>query len=196
MKKLSIAKVLLFLVVMALTTSVADQVISNIKLNSLVSTVQTTEELMLNYIDQVSLKKGDSGPGCLSVGTIVPREYCGLQINEFVKNELDAKASQLSTDLAVQKYSLEKVSLFPFGNEFSEPIYRYGLHLDSWNKYLEYVQECEDYACYWKVLTDPNAISSSFKIAGLAFRESVPIIDFKRNESKIEKLFNQNSDAN
>jgi hypothetical protein len=115
--------------------------------------------------------------------------YCGSEINDWVSNKVNSNSRQSRIDLEVETFKANEIKLILFGNEFKTVIDKYSDHVNAWTDYLERLESCSDYNCYYSEVNKPNDISTTFRIAEIAFRSAIPLIDLFRSTSRIDAIF-------
>ncbi|CAN2175104.1 hypothetical protein MCEMRE26_00147 [Candidatus Nanopelagicaceae bacterium] len=165
----------------------ANNIFSNYHLKSVLSLVKNSEDAMSSFNNSMTLTK--TSDNCVRAGKRIGRVYCGLELNEWVTSKLAPSSEKLKTELEWQSYSLSTVEPFPFGGEFAEPIARYRDHMKAWIKQLSALENCETVSCASKALDERSEISSTFRIAEIAFENVLPTPSYFGNHSTIKKLF-------
>ncbi len=151
------------------------------------NTVEVTEDAMESFKGKLTLKETSSN--CYRAGSVVGRQYCGFEVNNWVKDVVNPASKSLKEELTWESYDLSQVEPFPFGGEFAEPIERYRDHLKAWIKYSTDLEGCQDIACMQKVINTPNNISTSFKISKIAFENVLPRIDLFGSGERLKNVF-------
>jgi hypothetical protein len=165
----------------------------NHQLGSLLFSVETSEATMESHA-----KVYDEAPKetLMSNGS---RQYClgGVEGNEcsfniadpmnyWIRNYLNENASTTRENLLVDRYEIEKVTLFDFFPKLNSARDLYIKHVDAWVKYLENRATCGSYSeCFNKT----NEISPTFRIAKSAFLDSMWPTDSENLEKRINGIF-------
>lgn len=180
----SLIVVVISIVLLLLLSNLA---FSNYHLKQVLNSVEKTEEIMETYLSKESLYSTERSDCYRS--EIVGRVYCGSELDDWVRNKIVIVASNTYTDLSVEKYRFNRISLFPFGSELNESVDSYNDHIDAWLDYYKDMAGCSDYSCYYKEKMKPGNISSSFRIAEEAFKRVIPIVDMFGSQVRIKEVF-------
>jgi hypothetical protein len=182
-----IQKVVLILISAVITLLVLNLGFSNYYLKEILNSVEKTENVMEDFKARVRLTATENS-NCFR-SEIVGRVYCGTEINDWVNTKVNSNARLSRIDLEVETFKLNQIKLILFGNEFKSAIDKYTDHANTWLDYYKRVESCSDYNCYYSEANKPNDISTTFRIAEVEFKSTIPLIDLFGSKSKLESIF-------
>lgn len=178
---------IIILTTLVLLISILNLGFSNYHLKSLLNSVEKTEEIMLNLKNRLVLNE-TADSRCFRSEN-VGRVYCGLELNDWVRDKVSFYAEQSRTNLEVEIFKLNQINVLFFGNELNPTIQEYTNHANAWIDYLERLEGCSDYSCFYSQYQKPNSISSTFKVAEIEFRSVIPVLDLFQSENRIDLIF-------
>ena len=180
-------KRVLILISAVLTLLVLNLGFSNYYLKEILNSVEKTENIMEDFKARMRLTPTEKS-NCFR-SEIVGRVYCGTEINDWVDTKVNSNARLSRIDLEVETFKLNQIKLILFGNEFKSAIDKYTDHANTWLDYYKRVESCSDYACYYSEISKPNDISTTFRIAEVEFKSTIPLLDLFRSGSRLEAIF-------
>jgi len=178
---------LIALAVALSTLVVLNLVISNLHLRTILDSVEVTENVMVDYKRQTKLSRSEN-VGCIR-SEVSGREYCGTEINEWVTDTVKPSARASRIDLEVASFRLERINTIFFGLEFETVVNEYLSHTEAWLDYLERLESCNDWKCFYTEEVRPNAISATFRVSEIEFLSAIPIIDIFQSKKRVDKIF-------